>query len=303
MSSTLLDTYTHEYDETGSLPENRISNEERILDNQMAKPAIIPKYGSFYTKSLKIRSSTGVPLTKSQYQLGLHMPVVSGKTGKETCSAIIITDPNIRGKVFIDYQCVGGPWGVTNERFLEFYKSIVQEERPVDWDNIIGKPDRFRPATHFADIGNLYGSEYFIAAIERLTAAVLMGDNASHEEILRMIRDSISDLDDKLANLAAALTDRINALELKHDRDIVALTKKIDDHIQDKENPHETKADQTGAYTKLEIDTKFTDERTYVDKTFVKINKNEATSVRIQNNEVQVYTGNTWVTVWPPKWQ
>ncbi|BAQ02593.1 virion structural protein [Ralstonia phage RSL2] len=204
MSDVTITPVSHVFDETGTLAENYIENEQRDLAQRNVRAACT-RYGAFYIESFKIRDANGNPLLANQYQFGLFAEELSEKTGKEIAGAVIITDPAVISPVFMDYQCVGGPWGATNEQIIDLFTALMTDDRPVTWPNILGKPDGFKPAHHFQDIGDLFGAEYFVNALERLTNAYLMGDNASHDEILRNIDQLRQDMNQGLTDLSNAL--------------------------------------------------------------------------------------------------
>jgi hypothetical protein len=204
MSDVNIPPVSHVFDETGTLAENYIENEQRDLADRTIRAACT-RFGSFFIESFKIRDANGNPLAASQYQFGLFNELITEKTGKEIAAAIIITDPAVAAPVFMDYQCVGGPWGATNEQIIDLFTALMTDDRPVSWPNILGKPDGFKPAHHLQDIGDLYGAEYFVAALDRLANAYLMGDNASHDEILRQIDQLRTDMNQGLSDLTASL--------------------------------------------------------------------------------------------------
>lgn len=204
MSDVNIQPIAHVFDETGTLAENYVENEQRDLAQRNVR-ALCTLYGSFFVESVKLRDANGNPLQPSQYQFGLFNELITEKTGKDIAAAVIITDATVIAPVFIDYQCVGGPWGATNEQIIDLFTALMTDDRPVSWPNILGKPDGFKPAHHLQDIGDLYGAEYFVAALDRLANAYLMGDNASHDEILRQIDQLRSDMNQNLSDLTAAL--------------------------------------------------------------------------------------------------
>lgn len=210
MSDVNITPVSHVFDETGTLAENYVENEQRDLAQRNIRAACT-RYGAFFIESFKIRDANGNPLLASQYQFGLFAEDLSEKTGKEIAGAVIITDPTVISPVFIDYQCVGGPWGATNEQIIDLFTALMTDDRPVTWPNILGKPDGFKPAHHFQDIGDLFGAEYIVQALERLGNAYLMGDNASHDEILRNIDQLKSDTAQQIADLNTALRAYIDA--------------------------------------------------------------------------------------------
>lgn len=306
MPSPILDIYEYVYDETAVLPENLITNEERAIDGTMDTPAIALRYGSFYTESVSVRDEAGNPLTfgvDQDYIFGLFNATVTEKTGHEAAYAIVILNPAVRNKCYVDYQVVGGPFGASAEILIDLYKNLQDQNPTIAWRNIIGKPDGFKPAHHLQDIGDLFGAEYFVNALDRLGLAILTGDNASHTEIWNAIDALAQSTEDSINQLRDQLTDRIDALESRLDDWITALEAKVDTHIADKNNPHETTAHQTGTYTSEEIDEMLDTLTNWVENNFTQKDNEVQGSFRVYNSQLQSYVGSSWNTVWPPKWQ
>lgn len=275
-SSLTLDTFSLPLDESGALPSNLISNEERTLPNNGIRNRAFTLYhGAFFVDSIVIvDSATGQQVPRNKYMFGLFSQLVSDKIHKEVATAIVITDPAISSKVLVTYQALGGPWGASNSMIIDMYNKITNDNRPVAWPDIIGKPDGYKPAHHLQDIGDMYGCEYFVEAIGRLTDAILMGDNASHNEIFELI-DSINNkfseaIDGLRAELIArmdagdaALLARIvqaetnfqaalEALDNRLSARIQALDDRLSAHILQR-NPHGTQPSDIGAPTVLEM--------------------------------------------------
>jgi len=213
MPSLTLDVFELPLDESGTLASNLVSDEDRVLpDNGNRNRAITLLKGAFFVKSVVIKvKATGVDVPKEKYMFGLFNQTVSDKIHQTVASAIVITDPSVPKDVTVTYQALGGPWGASNALVIDMYNRITSDNRPVHWKDIIGKPDGYKPAHHLQDIGDMYGVEYLVAPIERLTDAILMGDNASHDEIFRLIDDINNRFSDAIDNLRAELIARMDA--------------------------------------------------------------------------------------------
>lgn len=201
---------SHPFDETGTLSENLILNEQRILEARNVR-AVIPRYGSFFADSFVMRDANGNVVPKTKYQQALYSDVLSAKVGQDVIGGVILTDATVPSPVYIDYRCVGGPWGASNEVILDLFKKLQVDSRPVSWGNILGKPDGYTPAHHLQDIGDLYGAEFFVAALDRLAQAFLMGDTASHDEIWRRIDEVRQIATDSQSGVLATLKAYVDA--------------------------------------------------------------------------------------------
>jgi len=256
-------------DPTGTNPNNFIQGEPHTLVNRKVR-AIAPTYGAFFTESLKIYdSSTNLPLTSEQFEAVEMYELPTYRYGKEICSIILITDSSVSNNVTLDYQCLGGEFGYSVEAIAQQIENLDLDSRPVAWPDIIAKPRDYPPSMHLHDIGDVYGFEYLVHAIDRLRAAVELGDAASHDVIYGYI-DKIEGL------LQAQLDSQGNAL-LAHENDfgnphrvtaeqinvyvkgavdafINQLTNNLNAHAADRNNPHQVTAGQLKVYLKTETD-------------------------------------------------
>lgn len=182
--------YRFPLDSTGVNTSNRVVNEPHTLVNRVVR-AFAPSYGAYFTESLIIRDvASGQTLTHSQYKTVEMYEFPTGRYGKEICGVIMIVDASISNNVEITYQALGGEYSNNSDAIISMINSLDLDNRPVNWPDLIGKPvDGFEPAAHYHDIGDVYGFEYLVHAVERLRTAILAGDGASHDELRRYIDD------------------------------------------------------------------------------------------------------------------
>jgi hypothetical protein len=225
----------HELDPTGKSPNNFVDEEPHVLLNRNTR-AVVPAYGAYYTESLVITdTATGKVLKKGeQYFPAEYQPLPSGMYGKEICTIIIITDKTVSPNVKISYQCVGSYYGTSINAIITQIDNMNLDNRPVRWPDIINKPERFNPAHHWHDAGEVIGFEYLVYAVDRLTSAVELGDAASH--------DVIYDYIDKIEAAIVAQLGNLNTDFLLHRNNT--------------NNPHNVTAEQINTYAKPQIDSK-----------------------------------------------
>lgn len=210
--------YRYPLDSSGVSPDNLVTGEEHQLSNRAVR-CIAPTYGGFFAQSVVVKDAVSqLQLIRGvDYNFGELFEFPTGRYGKEIFGIIVITKPNVT-KVSIAYQALGGDYSYSMDALIAMYDNLELGERPVEWGKIIGRPGLFNPASHFHDIGDVYGFEYVVHAIDLLRQAILTGDTVSHDEIYRYI-DRI--IDGQSAAIEAALN-TINA------------------HIANKNNPHAT---------------------------------------------------------------
>lgn len=196
--------YRHDLDPTGLNPDNKVIGEIHDLPNRTVR-AIAPLYGGFFSETLIVRDrANGLVLVKDvQYKTAEMLEFPTGRYGKEICSIILIKDTSVSAQVEVTYQALGGEYGYNVEAIIQMLNSLEMDNRPVAWPDITNKPDAFIPAAHYHDVGDVYGFEYVVHAIERLRSAIIMGDQASHDEIFRYIDTVAVDLNDRMTIVEA----------------------------------------------------------------------------------------------------
>lgn len=227
MSSPLINGIIYKYpiDPTAVNPNNKIIDEEHDLGYGINR-AVVPDFSAFYSESLVVWVEDQVePLIPNEQYLAvqLHADATSA-LNREVCLAVVITDPTVMGKIRLTYQVVGGDFSVSVDALRQAIEDESLDDRTVSWGDLIAKPSAFAPAPHLHDIGDLYGFEYIVEALEALRMAILIGDEAVHEELRQYIRH-----EDSLLREAIDLTN-------------LALT----NHRQDQTNPHRVTKLQVG---------------------------------------------------------
>src|SRR5690606_38004873 len=124
----------------------------------------------------------------------------------------------------MSYQVVGGEYSFNLDGLIDLITELDLDDRPIKWGSIIGRPTAYPPAPHIHDIGDSYGWEYVVWQLERITYAILVGDEASHEELRTQMRT--------LHDMQQAIIDALN------DRFV--------DHTNDIDNPHSVTKAQVG---------------------------------------------------------
>lgn len=222
MASVVL-KYTH--DKSGSSPDHRILGEPHTLKPGVNR-AIILRYGSFYTHDLVVRDAmTGQELVPDeQYVPIMYYAEPSEISGKEVCGGIVVTDGTVSAEVEVDYRVVGGPYANIVAIMIDLIENLELDNREVLWGDLLGKPQFYPPTEHLHNIGDIYGFEYVVAAIDRVREAVLYRDQAIHDELRQQTEQRYQQ--------ALAEIGRVEEV--------------LDDHRLDTNNPHETTKAQVG---------------------------------------------------------
>lgn len=212
-------------DLTGINPNNQVVNEPHTLENN-ANRAFVPNYGPFYTKGLVITDqATGLALTKTtQYVCAQLQQDVSLETGLEVMGVIVITDPSVSNNVAITYQVVGGDYAYSTNALIQMLDALQLDNRSVTWGQILGAPTLFPPTQHLHDIGDTYGWEYIVDALETLKQAILVSDQAAIGNMKNYIDAGVAQMTTTVNGFNSVLTA----------------------HIANTSNPHQVTAAQIG---------------------------------------------------------
>ena len=223
-------------DLTGASRDNLVLNELHTLKPTRVR-AVALQNGAFYTASVVIRdvATARVLVAGQDYEFDNLYQMASEHAKAEVAAIIVITNTEVSNTISVDYQCIGGLYGYSTTAIMQQIEDLQLDNRKVEWGNIYNKPAVYPPAKHLHDIGDVYGFEYLVQAIQQLRHAIMVGDEGAHENIYRYIEKTIGSTSDRVRELE-------NALKR---------------HIEDKDNPHEVTAGKIGVYTKKEIDDRF----------------------------------------------
>lgn len=210
-------------DPSGVSPDNLVTGEPHTLIANRNYRCIAPDQGAFYANSLKVYDGTTL-LTTEQYYACEMYELPSERYGAEIDAIIIINDTSVSNNVTITYQALGGPYGTSAQAIIQQIEALQLDDRPVAWGDIIGKPSEFPPSYHLHDIGDVYGFEYVVHALDRIRDAILIGDQAAFDAVYRYIDAAIAQLQ--------SLADGLRA--------------DLDEHVNDFTNPHRVTATQVG---------------------------------------------------------
>jgi hypothetical protein len=223
-------------DLTGTASSNLITGEVHDLSGLPATQnrAFVLNYGPFFTDGLIVKNNAdGTVLTPAtvnnpngQYVATQLFVDATLRTGKDICSVIVITDTTLPAglQVSVTAQMLGGDYSASVDAIQQLIDGLQLGNQPVTWAGILGKPVLFPPAPHLHDLGDVYGFEYMIAALERIVQAIYIGDTAQLNAIYQYIDHEVAGLQTNISTVAQNLTV----------------------HLADHTNPHQVTAAQVG---------------------------------------------------------
>lgn len=206
-------------DLTGSNPNNLVGAEEHLLVSisGFAYRIITMEHGGFYTKSLKIYDSKGVRLKANEDFIWTYRHAkLSERTGRAISSAIVFINPEVKGKVFVQAQMVGGN--------LAYSFTVIDDYVNFQKDN---------PHTPFID--DYIGTEPIWAPGEL--------------ENQRWALDKYQPFNNEMENIARAITrgsptgesDYRNHVKDRYDKFMAKFNSDLQNHLDDKNDPHDVK--------------------------------------------------------------
>jgi hypothetical protein len=212
-------------DLTGNAVTNKVTAELHLIAATGTR-AFVTRRGPFFTRGMVLRNhANGAELVPNVDYRPVHLFIeASLRTCDEICSVVIILPTSSVTEVEVDYQAIGGEYSTSVTAIEQMLESLDLDNRTVYWGDIIGSPEYFPPTPHPHDIGDVYGFEYLVAVLEQIRRAILLGDQASFDEL----RQYIDAQDNSLRNI------------------ITALDASIDEHISNTNNPHNTTKAQVG---------------------------------------------------------
>jgi len=164
----------YELDPTGLNPSNRIIDEPYTLSNRTIR-AISVNYGPFFKESLILKDGANTLTYGVDYVAAELHQEASLKYGKEICSVILIINPNVSSTGTVTYQTLGGSYLNDSYAIANLYESVINDTRPISWDNVYNKPTTFPLTLHRHLLEDVYGFEPVVDALERIKQAITLG--------------------------------------------------------------------------------------------------------------------------------
>jgi hypothetical protein len=193
------------YDPTGTNPDNLVVNETHILATSPTR-SVSPIYGAFFTESVKVFDDvTDALLTKNvQYVCVELLKEPTEHLGKELCALILILDRTVNSSVRINYQVLGGHYQNQVDNMVKLYNAVIKDARPVNFSEIINKPNFYPPTLHQHILDDIYGFGPVVNALERIRQAILMTSIPAFEALIDYINKRLDDLKGGYADIDLA---------------------------------------------------------------------------------------------------
>lgn len=212
----------------GTKASNRIQNETRVLVKVPDRPhrVLIPRMGAFFEDSnLKLVDQGRLLVKGVDYTTTYLYRELTHLAGKPIYAFLVITNPAVSNNLTLDYQAVGGPFGLDVSELQALLDTIEHgDQNRVDFEDIINKPKAYNPLDHMDEYWQLYGAENTVTVINRIGDVIAAGNEAVE-----------ASLD---AYAGEYLDQAIAALQERKDL--------FTDHLNNRNNPHQDTKETVG---------------------------------------------------------
>lgn len=211
-------------DYTGQAASNKIPGEQIIIlpPGDRLFHYTMPRFAPFFEEGLvvKIRDTNNnvIPLVKGvDYYLGHKFMDASLATMHPLFGSIQFLRLDIVGTLIVDYQTLGGIWTISADQITEILMNTVNNPRITSWEQVVERPVDFPVVDHPWDLDDMVGQKEILEVLQNFYNAYL------------------ASLDPNGAGGGSGV---------------------IAEHINNRNNPHQVTAAQTGAYTTAQVDQK-----------------------------------------------
>lgn len=208
------------YDPTASSVDNLVLEERHIIGTYQdrTRRAVILEKGHYYTETLKVRDASGRTLTLGQdYTPILANGEATALQGKPVSAGVLILDPKVDDRVYIDAQMVGGEYCFLGNVLSSIYDTLQNDSRSIEYSKLQNRPNTVKAVRHNHSLAQTYGWEVFKAELVRITNAIITTNKRDIAEVRNSLKAS-----------SGTNTSRIEALSTL-----------IDMHVTREDNPHQ----------------------------------------------------------------
>lgn len=165
-----MDIIQYPYDPTGTAETNRVKTVRTLP--RVRNRAFAPDGGPFYKDSVVlIDVESGDEIPKSEYDCLYLYSEATERVGQSVCGIINVHNQAYYGAVEAITQVVGGSFSSNVSAIQRMLETLEIDNRKIRFDDLIDVPVTMPPAPHLTWVGDLYGAEALVTALEQITAA------------------------------------------------------------------------------------------------------------------------------------
>lgn len=184
-------------DPTGRARANRIINEEHILGPTRGEfHALAPYYGPFYNHEQTLTlNRNGVEMVYgTDYFCVVMCSDDTMKFNGEICEIFLLRNCEEGDRITMDLQYLGGLYQNYTKGIEDLWNAFLNDDRPIHWNNIIGRPNGFNPAYHLHMLDDVVGWQPVLIALERLTNAVILRNVPAFEALIEWVLNRVPEV-------------------------------------------------------------------------------------------------------------
>lgn len=139
----MASTYPYPFDNTGTLPSNKITGEKHVLSfYSNDTKTIIPVFAPFFRNSLRVyHEPSGQYLTEGMdFYLGHIFESAQMEQRYSVYGSISFIDIEMQGNVVLEYQTIGGPYTVPFEEILIYLNKPFERPQSRVWKEVMKYP-------------------------------------------------------------------------------------------------------------------------------------------------------------------
>ena len=191
-------------DPTGYDANNLVVGERHTLSNARIR-ALVPQYGPIYANN-KLQlwdAATGRLLVrKNDYIVSDLLKEASSTYRQEIVETILIISQDVGDEVVMNCQVLGGLYQNSVDAVIKAYTAFTEDERVVDYANVMNKPYTWTPSLHSHMADDTYGYHALCAALERVRNAITLTDVPAYEQLIAWIKSRGMTLEEFMAGTA-----------------------------------------------------------------------------------------------------
>lgn len=158
---------------------------------------MVPDHGAFFALGFKMydENTDRLLIFGEDYRFTELEQDASLKCGKEIYTVVLILNQTVSQNIRIsEIHYVGDKYSVPVKNIGNIYSTVMSDNRPVDWINVLNRPDKYPPQSHMHPTFELYGFESLVYVLERIRSAILLSNIPAFEEILKIVDEKIRNL-------------------------------------------------------------------------------------------------------------
>lgn len=198
-------------DYTGKNLDHRKISEKRKLTDATSRLVTLD-FGAFFAESLVIRNvATGRPLTPGKDFACVELDTLATeRSGKQVCTAILVENQQVED-IEIDYIFVGGQH-MSGLHLMKELKAIYPNglEPRYRWENILNKPETFKPKTHQTHVKELYGFDGINHSLQEMIDGLGYKDNQYIDTTFSKVVTKLNEMNVQLDNFIADTQEALN---------------------------------------------------------------------------------------------